>query len=138
MYESEIEGIKLYSEQLKLHNLLPQDSNNIDLLFGPRVFTNTPKVLALFTKKYLSAIEHSDDEALIDPEELSNALYFPIVMALKKGFKVKGVKIPFSYPKIQKDNATRGAREFFEEKRKNQRVGTILELMYFLDHLKGK
>lgn len=136
MYESEKEGIKLYCEQLKLHNLLPPDSNNIDLLFGPRVFANTPKVLTLFTKKYLPKIEDSDLTGPLDPEELSNSLYFPIVMALKKGFKVKAVKIPFTYPKLQKDNETIGARAFFEEKRKTQKLGILLELMHLLNYLK--
>lgn len=138
MYELEKEGIKLYCEQLKLNNLLLPNSDNIDLLFGPRVFANTPKVLALFTKKYLSKIEDSDLTGPLDPEELSNALYFPIVMALKKGFKVKSIKIPFTYPKLQKDNETIGARAYFEEKRKTQKLGILLELMHLLNYLKGK
>lgn len=138
MYGSETEGIKLYSEQLKLHNLLPPDSNNIDLFFGPRVFANTPKILVLFTKKYLSKIENSDSEGSLDPEELSNSLYFPIVIALKKGFRIRGVKIPFSYPKLQKDNEMIGAREYFEQKRKSQKKGILLELMHLLNYLKGK
>ena len=68
----------------------------------------------------------------LDPEELSNASFFPIILALRKKLKVLSVEIPFSYPKLQKENEEIGSREYFVEKRKNQMLGLLLELIYFL------
>lgn len=134
MYESESEGNRLYNEQLKLNRLLKEDG--WDLFFGPRAFSNNPKVLSLFVKKFHFPIKKQRPlEEYFDPEEYSNALYFPIVLALKKGFRVKNVEIPFSYPKLQKLNETVEAREFFLEKRRTQRMGILLNLMYLLNYL---
>lgn len=139
MYESEVEANKLYNEQLKLYRLLPQTNHELDLYFGPRVFRNTPQILALFMKKFLFEIDSKiTPKEYFDVEESSNAQYFPVVLALKKGFKVKSVEIPFSYPKLQKENESIGNREYFEEKRKGQKMGILLELMHLLNYLKRK
>lgn len=136
MYESEKEGNKLYNEQLRFHHLIKGDY--WDLFFGPRVFCNNPKVLSLFLKKFHFQKDQKSLEEYFDPEEYSNALYFPIIIGLQKKFKVKCVKIPFSYPKLQKINETIGAKEFFVEKRQNQRIATLLHLMYLLNYLQRK
>ncbi len=138
MYESEMEGNKLFNEQLKLYNLL-KNGNELDMFFGPRAFGNNPKLLSLFSKKF--SFKRRNQKSLreyFDPEEYSNTLYFPIVLALKKRFKVKSIQIPFSYPKLQKENESIGAREFFVEKRRAQRMGILLELMYLLNYLEEK
>ncbi len=135
MYESEMEGNKLCNEQLKLSGILPKDANELDLFFGPRVFKNDKKVLALFLRKFLFSKEHFLGE-YFDPEELANTQFSPVIIALKKGFKVKSVTVPFSYPKVQKENESIGAREAFEGKRGSQRMGLLLELMHLLNYLK--
>lgn len=135
MFESETEGNRLYISQLENHGIKVPD--NLDLFFGPRAFANNPKVLNLFYKK--SFPELTDEKNLkqyFDPEEYANAQFFPVVYALKKGFKVADVEIPFKYPETQKANETQGAREFFEEKRKAQKMGILLELMHLLNYLK--
>lgn len=135
MYESEVEGNKLYLEQLKLQGLL--GSEDLDLFFGPRVFANNPKVLNLFLKLSFSKVSAKPGgKQYFDPEEYANAQFFPIVYALKKRLRVVGVEIPFVYPKLQKDNETRGAKSYFEEKRKSQKLGILLELMHLLNYLK--
>lgn len=136
MYDSEKEGNKLYNEQLKFHNLTSED--DWDLFFGPRVFRNSPKILSLFLKKFHFQKNQKSLEEYFDPEEYSNALYFPVVIALQKGFRVTSVEIPFSYPKLQKINETVGAKEFFFEKRQTQRIAILLHLMYLLNYLQRK
>lgn len=137
MYESETEGNKIYNEQLKSHNILPKNSSDFDMFFGPRAFANNKKNLKLFTEKFLEE-QNIDKSSLkyFDPEKYSNTLYFPIIIALKNKLKVKSIEIPFIYPKSQKENEEKGAREFFIEKRRVQKLGTLLELEYLLNNLK--
>lgn len=133
MYQSETEGNKLYNEQLKLHHLIKTDEY-LDMFFGPRAFINNPKVLSLFLKKFHFQKNQKSFEEYFDPEESANTLFFPIITALQKKFRVKSVEIPFSYPKLQKMNEMVGAKEFFMEKRRSQRIGTLLDLMYLLNY----
>jgi hypothetical protein len=136
MYESETEGNRLYLEQLKAHGLL-KNGQSYDLFFGPRVLANKPIVLNLFLRKSFSKLESkSEDKQYFDPEEYANAQFFPIVYALKKKLRIESVEIPFVYPKLQKENETKGARSYFEEKRKAQKMGILLELMHLLNYLK--
>lgn len=134
MYQSETEGNKLYNDQLITHHLLNK-GDELDMFFGPRAFINHPKILSLFLKKFHFQRNLKFLEEYFDPEEYANALYFPILIALQKKLRVKSVEIPFSYPKLQKLNESVGAKDFFVEKRKSQHIGTLLDLMYLLNHL---
>lgn len=137
-YESEVEGNKLYNEALRSKNLLPLNEEDLDMFFGPRVFKNDPKILALFMKQHNFKIGNTAfSSEYFDPEQHSNILYFPIVEALKKGIRVKSVVVPFLYPPIQKKNEEKGARELFLEKRKSQRLSLLLGLIRFLGVLDG-
>src|SRR3989344_5135648 len=101
-YESEVEGNKLYNEYLRANQLLRQSDSDLDMFFGPRAFLNDKKILSLFMKKFKIKVKKFEIESeLFDPEELSNASFFPIVTALKKKLKVVSVEIPFTYPKLQ-------------------------------------
>ena len=134
MYESEVEGNKLYNQSLRLSKLLPDKEEDFDMFFGPRVFTNNPKTLALFMKRADFKIHHLHlPKNYFDPEEYSNASYFPIVQALKKKFRVMSITIPFEYPKLQKENEEIGDLQTFIDKRKAQRLSILLDLMYFLN-----
>ena len=133
MYESETEGNKLYNEFLKLYKLLPQKSPDLDMFFGPRAFRNEKKILKLFMKKHEVKVgKLTLPKEYFDPEQLSNTSFFPIIEALKKKLRIESVEIPFKYPKLQKQNESQGNLEFFEEKRKAQRLSLILELVHFL------
>lgn len=134
MYQSETEGNKLYNEQLIIHNLISKEEE-LDMFFGPRAFKNNSKISSLFLKKFHFQRNLKFLEEYFDPEEYANAIYFPILIALQKGLKVKSIEIPFAYPKLQKMNETVGAKEFFVEKRKAQHIGTLIDLMYLLNHL---
>jgi len=133
MYESEVEGNKLYNEFLELYKLMPKNSADLDMFFGPRAFRNEKKILKLFMKKHEVKVgKLTLPKEYFDPEQLSNTSFFPIVEALKKKLRISCVEIPFVYPKLQKQNEETGNLEFFEEKRKAQRLSLILELVHFL------
>lgn len=134
-YESETEGNNTYNEELKSHKLIDLD-DNFDMFFGPRVLANIKPVVSLFMKRYRFGIAHSlFRKWYFDAEGLSNTIFFPIVTALKKGFKVKSIEVPFKYPALQKQNEDRGLRDLFIEKRKTQRIGLIIELLHFVGFL---
>ncbi len=71
----------------------------------------------------------------IDSEEYSNSQYFPVVLGLKKGFRIMSVTVPFVYPKIQKENEEKGEKALFLEKRKSQRLGLLVALLHFVSYL---
>ena len=136
MYQSETEGNKLYNEILRTQGLLG-DREDFDIFFGPRVFTNKPKIVRLFTKKFkLKISKKAYLESYFDIDAYSTILYFPIIMALRKKLRVKSVEVPFSYPKTQKVNEDKGSKEYFEEKRRYQRISILVELLYFINFLK--
>lgn len=138
MYDSEIEGNKLYNETLKTRGLL-RSGEDLDTFFGPRLFAQNRKLVSLFTREFHLKIDKTAYlYSYFDKNAYSATLYFPLVIALKKKYRVKSVTIPFSYPKSQKENEERGARELFEEKRKHQRIVILVELLYFLNFLKKK
>lgn len=136
MYESEIEGNKLYNETLRTNGLL-KINEDLDMFFGPRIFRNDKKITSLFTRNYYLKIgKGAYLNSYFDHETYSTTLYFPIVLALKKNLRVMSIDIPFKYPKIQKDSEEKGSRELFLEKRKNQRISILVELLHFTSYIK--
>ena len=136
MLNSEREGNRSYNKQLKLYKLLPENGKELDMFFGPRVFANAPKVLSVFMKKFNFELTNPNfPKEYFDPEELSDTQYFPIVLALKKGLRVKSIEIPFKYPITQKENELARANDVFLEKRKGQHEGLLVELEHLLKHI---
>jgi len=135
-YQSEIEGNKLYNEILRTNGFL-KDNKDLDLFFGPRVFLNQSNIVSLFIKRFkLKINKEAFLDYYFDIEDYSANLFFAIILALKKKFRIKSVEIPFSYPKIQKENEENGSRKTFEEKRKFQKLTILIELLYFIAHLR--
>lgn len=135
MHDSEVEGNRIYNQELRLHSILPEKSEDLDWFFGPRAFRNDRKIISLFIKKPGFKIGNNE---LFEGYFDSDVSFFPLVLALKKGFRLKNLQIPFAYPKMQKMNESFGARDFFIKKREAQRLGILLELMQLLDYLKNK
>jgi hypothetical protein len=139
MYDSEVEGNRIYNEALRTQGLLSSKNEDLDMFFGPRVLKNNKRSVALFMKQFQITVgRFSFPLEYFNAEEYSNALYFPVVMALRKRFLVKSVTVPFSYPQIQKENEEHGQRSEFIEKRKMQRLSLLVELLHFLSFLEGK
>lgn len=136
MHESEEEGNKIYNEILRVYGLLQSHDEDLDMFFGPRVFRNENKVIRLFMKKYtISSLGSSFTKEFFDVEDYSNILFFPVVLGMKRNFHIKSITVPFVYPKIQKDNEEKGERVLFLEKRKNQRLSLLIELLHFVNYL---
>src|SRR5258708_7366050 len=131
---SETQANKEYNATLIEHNLLPENHEDLDILFGPVAFRNSPEIVKLFLqrvkfRKYEDGIFPS---VFHDPDQYSNAYFFPTIMALQKNMRVKSVSIPFRYPKIQRENEEQGNKEEFIEKRKLQSEGILSNLHDFL------
>lgn len=138
MYESEIEGNIMYNEILRVNGFLKTSQEDLDMFFGPRVIANKPSLVRFFLKKYILHVAHiSFPSEYFDTEKYSNGIFFPVINALRKKFRVKSITIPFSYPHIQKENEEKGVKELFIEKRKSQRLGLLIELLHFVSYLEG-
>lgn len=134
-YESEKEGNNTYNEELKSHKLI-DINDDFDMFFGPRVFSNKKVILSLFMKHYRFGATHTlFPKWYFDAEELSNTNFFPVVAALRRGFEVKSIEVPFEYPSLQKHSEEIDSRDLFVEKRKAQRIGLIIELLHFVAFL---
>lgn len=134
-FESETEANALYNEYLKSHGLL-KDRENLDIFFSPKALANEPAVLKVFMEKFqLELGGFVVPRDYFDPEEISDTVFFPVVLALKLGLKVVSVEIPFKYPPLQKENEEVGDREFFIAKRRAQRLGLLVDLSHLLGYL---
>ncbi len=135
-YASETEGNRTYNEELIAHKLIALDDNSLDMFFGPSVFVNNEEIFSLFVKRYHFTLnDKSKHHQLFDAEDSSNANFFPIVQALRKGYKVLSIEVPFEYPILQRQNEERGDKQFFMNKRRIQELGLVSELRCFLSHL---
>lgn len=133
-YDSEVEANMFYNETLKANGLLSYEEE-LDTFFGPRAFRNERKILSLFTRGYKFNLKKSILSHYFNPGAYSETLFFPVVLALKRKIKVISVTIPFSYPKTQKENEEKLAKDFFIGKRKAQKINILIELIHFLSYL---
>lgn len=130
MYNLETRTIHIWNKLLRQAGF--KTKQPLDVCFGPNAFPNRPNVIALFMEKYQSnTASQVGIRKYVNPEEMSDALYFPIVKALSLGFKVVSVEIPFRYPQTQKENEeiTKG---LFLTKRHSQQYQHIAEQIHFL------
>lgn len=135
-YESEVEGNRVYNEELRSHELISVHEPDLDFFFGPRAFRNKRNIRSLFTKKYhFSLLNITLPKEYFDPEAISNTLFFPIITALQKKLKVVSVAVPFEYPPTQKANESTGSRRYFIEKRKAQFLSLTVELLHFIGYM---
>ena len=140
MYESEIVANRLFNRFLRKFGLLSEDIRDLDVFFGPRVFSK--KALELAMKKYRIKDERiRSANEFIDPEEYSGATIFPIIAALYNNLRVTGVEIPFQYPVLQRKDEeaeTAGKKEEFKVYRDKQRKGILVGAAQFLNYLQNK
>ena len=137
MYDSETEANSIYNETLYSNNILSKNVPALDWFFGPRVFRNEKSIVALFKRVYVFS-GLSLLEKLYSPDIYSNIQFFPVVSALRQKRSVLSVDVPFTYPRLQKENEEVGDREAFIEKRNMQRVSILIDLMHFLSYLEKK
>lgn len=130
MHASETKGRRLFNNLMHKVGLLPEDQT-LEFLFGAVALSNDPNILALFMEQYAFQGPRVGGWKYIEPEEWSDIQLFPIVKALYLGYRVEGVEVPFRYPLKQRENEELN-RDNFAEKRKQQRMGLISELIQFL------
>jgi len=93
----------LWNKILKKRGLMPQESEDLDVWFGPKFFRNDPAILDIFLTKYQLAKSGPKLNLYkaVNPEDWANSTFLPIITALKEGYKVKSVIVPYRHPPEQ-------------------------------------
>ena len=134
--ESELLANEEFNKILVSEGLLKKDYP--DPFFGPSFFRNEKSTVGLYMDIYRFTIhEKGIPKEYLDPEEFSNTLFFPIVMAAKKGLRVGTITVPFSYPEVQKVHEEKMERDEFMQKRLMQRRGILLQVSHLVVWLKA-
>lgn len=121
------------NEILKDANLLDRLSP-LDLFGGTRVIRNDKELLRLFGEQW-EVPTASALRGVVRPEVYSQAVYFPVYLALASGYKVESVPLRhFRYPSEQE--AIEVADPTFEEKRRQQYEDIVNGSRIFIEYLK--
>lgn len=140
MYDSEIKGLQRYNSLLRREGFLRAEDEDLDLFFGPKIFKNTPAIVSLFMRGYEFTGNPSGLLQYVDPEELSDATFFPVVKALQDGLRVVSVEVPFRYPieqRLNEDSSSEEIMRDFMNKRNKQRLGLLAEEILFIRKISG-
>lgn len=136
-YRSERSGNSKIHRTLKRYGIY-NGHKVFDFFFGPSVFKNDSRMISLYQNIFsLKMRKKTLLNEYLDPEEFSDTLFFPPIIALVKGYCVRSVTIPFTYPSIQKQNEEIGAKKIFLEKRRSQQLGVLIQIKHlslFLSH----
>jgi len=119
--EFEIESNKVWNDILRRHGLLSEGAEDLDAWVGTRFFKNEPEIVNIFLSKYRfkTPIQSRIDQ--YSPELWPNAIFLPLMVALKKGYKIVGQNVPYEHPQEQKQNET-DSPEFVDKRAKQQAV----------------
>lgn len=126
---------RLWNDILRSRGLLPQESEDLDVWFGPKFFGNDPELVELFLKRYEFIKGKVRLHEIIKPELWPNATFLPIVAALHRGYRVMNVPVPYIHPaeqtEIEKDSSE------FRRKRDIQRKNIIVSTVHFIRMLEN-
>lgn len=131
----EKKGNKLWNQILRKHNLIPPDSADLDVFFGPKFFRNDPDVLEVFFRKFQFNKRDVALDSLVNPELWPNALFLPIVNALAKKLRVVSAPVSFIYPHQQKE--LEEANPDFTRKSNEQLKNIIASTIHLVRALEG-
>ena len=126
---------KLWNEILKKHSLLSEDAEDLDVWIGPRFIKNDKEILQLFLDKYEFQKRDLKVDDIVEPELWPNALFLPIIAALKKGLRVKSVDVEYRHPTEQTQSEENN--ETFNRKRDIQLKNIIITTMHFIRMLEN-
>ena len=119
---SEKRANQLFSQVLRLCELLSADSPYLDVFFGPRIFRNSPEILQLFTRRY-QLKPGSFKKASVRPDNYLNTTFFPIILALEQNLRVTSFVIDYIHPPKQTQFET--GNTGFDEKRRRQKIDIV-------------
>lgn len=128
--KSEQKANRLWNNILRSRGLLVEDSEDLDVWFGPKFFVNNPELVKLFLNKYEFIKGKTKLHKIIKPELWPNATFLPVVAALYRGFRVKGVDVPYIHPSQQ--TAIEVDSPEFVRKRNIQRKNIITSTIHFI------
>lgn len=128
--EFETTSNRIWNNILRRHGLLPQDAPDLDAWIGPRLFRNDPEIAKLFETKYEYVADTQSGLKKDTPELWPNALFLPLVAALKQGYRVIGVDVPYRHPAEQTD--LERDNEAFRQKRAFQQATILKTTVHFV------
>jgi hypothetical protein len=131
--EFETTSNHLWNNILRRHGLLPEDAQDLDAWIGPRFFKNDPDIVKLFVDKYEFIYDVQSGLKKDAPELWPNALFLPIVAALKQGYRVVGVNVPYRHPAEQ--TAFEQDNDTFRQKRAYQQENILKTTVHFVRYL---
>lgn len=136
----EFQAVSERQANLEIHQILVEaglrtsDDSVLDLLGGTRAFKDEPDLRRLFGETF-KIPEDSQFWGKIKPEAYSNAIYFPIYIALALNKKVVTVPIDFSYPEQQ---AELEAQDEKYQTKRNKQFDDIVDGSRLLVNFLGK
>lgn len=138
--EFEQKANRIWNAILRKYKILPPTTPDLDVWFGPRFFRNDPNLLEIFLKKYEFNKDDLSKEGfnyhnIIRPELWPNAIFFPVVGALNKGYKVISVDMPYIHP-LKQTSIEQDSVEF-RRKREIQFKGIVLATEHLARTLTG-
>lgn len=122
------------SEELGNKQIREMTNKDLDIFFGPKIFSARPDVVELFLEKF----EYKDDSKNnkdSDLEKWLNSISFPIISALIKNYKVIDYEIDYVHPKSQTE--IEKGNPAFDEKRIIQRENLIKGISELLKYYKN-
>lgn len=129
-YRSERSGNSKIHRMLKRYGIY-SGHKVFDFFFGPSVFKNDSRMVSLYQNIFsLKMRKKTLLNEYLDPEEFSDTLFFPPILGLAKGYRVRSATIPFTYPAIQRQNEEIGAKKIFLEKRRSQQLGVLIQIRH--------
>lgn len=121
---------KRWNNILKRHKILSKKAEDLDIWFGPKFFKNDPKLINIFQKRY----QFKDKIQKMDI--WSNAIVFPIITALKLGYKVISSTVQYEHPKQQ--TAIERNSVLMRQKRQIQYQSILSTTEYFIKNFLDK
>lgn len=106
----------MWNRLLRKHGLLGENDEDLDVWFGPKFFRNDKTLVGFFLSRYEFGQNIPKFLENVKPEDWANATFLAIPAALRAGYKIKSVEVPYIHPPEQ----TNLERDSVEFKRKRQ------------------
>ena len=110
------------SEEIGNKQIQEMTNPDLDIFFGPKIFSTRSDIVNLFLEKF-EYKEESKNTKDSDLEKWLNAISFPVISALVKNYKVLSYEVDYVHPKSQTE--IEEGNPLFNEKRIIQRENLI-------------